>query len=126
MWGRRHFSFGDNIAVGVRNLEQAASWYKEKLGLQRNRMVSEEFDAFLSFGKDDETGIALILIAEAESKANVEAHPILFTKNISVAHAEFEAKGIVTGPVQSDSGGNQFFAFQDLDGNSIEVCIEPS
>jgi len=36
-----------------------------------------------------------------------------------------EERGISVGPVRSDSGGNPFFQFQDLDGNSIEVCKEP-
>jgi hypothetical protein len=31
MWGTRSFYFGDNVSVGVRNLDSAVAWYKEKL-----------------------------------------------------------------------------------------------
>ncbi len=125
MFGRKSFYFGDNISVGVRDLDRAVAWYKDKLGLRMTPLRSEDFDAFLSFDKDDETGLALVVIPKGETEANVEAHPIIFTKRIEAAHEEFSSKGIAVGPIQSDSGGNRFFRFQDLEGNEIEVCVEP-
>ncbi len=125
MWGAKSFYFGDNISVGVRNLEQAVAWYQQKLGLRLTPLKSEDFEAFLSFSKDDDTGLALVVIPPGETKANVEGHPILFTKKIEAAHSDFSSKGIDVGPIQSDSGGNRFFCFRDLEGNEIEVCVEP-
>jgi len=125
MFGRRNFYFGDNISVGVRDLDQAVAWYQEKLGLRLTPLQSEELDAFLAFGKDDEIGLALVVIPEGETEANVEAHPILYTKRIEAAHKEFASKGVAVGPIQNDSGGNRFFRFRDLEGNEIEVCVEP-
>jgi hypothetical protein len=34
-------------------------------------------------------------------------------------------RGTAVGPIEADSGGNQFFKIRDLEGNSIEVCVEP-
>jgi catechol 2,3-dioxygenase-like lactoylglutathione lyase family enzyme len=125
MWGRKNFYFGDNISVGVKDLDRAVAWYKDKLGLHLTPLKSEDFGAFMSFAKNGEIGLALVLIPPSETKANVEGHPILFTKRIEAAHEEFSSKGINTEPIQSDSGGNRFFRFRDLEGNAIEVCHEP-
>jgi len=125
MFGRRNFYFGDNISVGVRDVNRAVAWYQEKLGLRLTPFRSEDLDAFLAFDKDDEIGLALVVIPEGETEANVEGHPILYTKRIEAAHQEFASKSVAVGPIQSDSGGNRFFRFQDLDGNEIEVCVEP-
>jgi catechol 2,3-dioxygenase-like lactoylglutathione lyase family enzyme len=126
MWGVRNFYFGGgSISVGVRNLSGAIAWYQEKLRLRLTPIKSEDFEALLAFGKDDEDGLALVLIPPGETKANIEAHPILFTKKIEEVHEEFASRGVTVGPIQRDSGGNRFFQFQDLEGNSIEVCHEP-
>ena len=125
MWGGKNFYFGDNISVGVKNLDLAVAWYQDKLGLRLTPVKSEDFDAFLSFGKKDEIGLALVVIPPGETKANIEGHPILFTKKIEAAYQEFSSKGISVEPIQSDSGGNRFFRFRDLEGNVIEVCREP-
>ncbi|HEX3120295.1 MAG TPA: VOC family protein [Candidatus Acidoferrum sp.] len=125
MWGRKNFYFGDNISVGVRDLDGAIAWYEEKLGLKLTPLKSEDFDAFLAFGKKDEIGLALCLIPPGQTTANVEGHPILFSKTIEAAYEDFSSKGINVEPIQSDSGGNQFFRFRDLEQNVIEVCREP-
>jgi catechol 2,3-dioxygenase-like lactoylglutathione lyase family enzyme len=125
MWGGKKFYFGDNISVGVRDLNRAVDWYQEKLGLCLTPLKSEDFDAFLSFTKDDDTGLALIVIPPGESKANVEGHPMLFTKRIEDTHKEFISRGINVGTIEVDSGGNSFFRFRDPEGNEIEVCREP-
>lgn len=125
MWGTKLFYFGDNIAVGVRDLPHAVAWYQEKLGLRLTPNKSEDYSAFLAFDKKDQAGVALVLIPPGTTKANVEAHPILFTKQIGKAHEQFLSRGISVGPIQTDSGGNQLFQFQDVDGNTIEMCVEP-
>jgi catechol 2,3-dioxygenase-like lactoylglutathione lyase family enzyme len=125
MWGARNFYFGGGISVGVRDVERAATWYQEKLRLRRTPLKSEDFEALLAFEKDDKEGVALVLIPPGEAKANVEGHPILFTKKIEKVYEEFASRGVSVEPIQSDSGGNRFFRFRDLDGNEIEVCTEP-
>jgi hypothetical protein len=66
------------------------------------------------------------LIPLGETKANVGKHPIVFTKKIEKVHEEFISKGIRVGPIESDAGGNRLFPFYDVEGNSIEVCVEPA
>jgi catechol 2,3-dioxygenase-like lactoylglutathione lyase family enzyme len=61
MWGRKNFYFGDNISVGVRDLDRAVDWYHDKLGLRLTPLKSEDFDAFLPFGEKDEIGLALVI-----------------------------------------------------------------
>ena len=125
MWGRKTFYFGDNVSIGVRDVGRAVAWYQEKLGLRLTPLTSEDFDAFLGFSKDDETGLALVAIPAGQAAANVESHPILFTKKIEACREEFISRGIQVGALQHDSGGNAFFQFQDVEGNIIEVCVEP-
>ena len=125
MRGAGSFYFGDSIAVGVRDLNRAIAWYQEKLGLKLTPIKCEEFDALPAFDKKEEIGVARVLIPPGERKANVEGHAIPFTKKIEKAQEKFEARGISVEPIQSDSGGNGFFRFQDLDGNTIELCVEP-
>ena len=125
MWGRKTFYFGDNVSVGVRDVGRAVAWYQDKLGLRLTSLISEDFAAFLGFSKDDETGLALVAIPAGQAAANVESHPILFTKKIEACRQEFISRGIPAGALQRDSGGNSFFQFQDVEGNIIEVCVEP-
>src|SRR5260370_255702 len=70
MWGRKDFYFGDNISVGVKDLDRAVDWYEEKLGLRLTPLKSEDFGAFLALATDDETGVALVTIPPGETKAN--------------------------------------------------------
>jgi hypothetical protein len=92
MWGTRTFYFGDRIAVGVRDLQPAIARYQEKLKFR--------LTPFKSFDKEDEAGVALVLIPQGATKANVEQHSILFTKKIEKAHEDFASKGISMGPTQ--------------------------
>lgn len=125
MFGRRHFYFSDNITVGVKDLDRAIEWYQEKLGLRRGDFAGDEVDALLVLSKDDETGLGLVVFGPDVGPGNLERHPILYSSKIEAAHGEFLSRGISVGPIQIDSGGNRFFQFQDLDGNTIEVCVEP-
>jgi len=125
MWGGKKFYFGDSISVGVRDLDKAIAWYQEKLGLRLTPLKSDDFSAFLAFAKDDEIGVALVAIPAGETDANIEERPILFAKKIEACREEFISRGIQVRPLQRDSGGNSFFQFSDVEGNVIEVCVEP-
>jgi catechol 2,3-dioxygenase-like lactoylglutathione lyase family enzyme len=125
MFGRKHFYFGDNITVGVRNLDLAIQWYQEKLGLRRADVPGEEVDALLVLSKDADAGLGLVVCGPNVGPDNFERHLILYSNKIEAAHEDFVSRGISVGPIQADSGRNRFFQFQDLDGNTIEVCVEP-
>jgi catechol 2,3-dioxygenase-like lactoylglutathione lyase family enzyme len=64
----------------VRDLDRATPWYQEKLGLRLTPLKSEDFGAFLAFAKDDEIGVALVVIPPGETEANLTEHPISFHK----------------------------------------------
>lgn len=123
MWGSQPFYFGDSISVGVRDLQRSIEWYKEKLKLQLTRFPSEDYDALLSFDKEDEMGLVLALIPlERPKRTSKNIRSCLREKSKEPIRS---FRGIEVGPIQWDSGGNQFFEFYDLDGNKIEVCGEP-
>jgi catechol 2,3-dioxygenase-like lactoylglutathione lyase family enzyme len=126
MWGKPPFTIADNCAVDVRNLRVAFEWYKEKLELREAQNDREE-DSGRPFAdlhaSDDDTFLSLV---ELEPGASVEnRHIIFYAKNLEKAHEWLAARGVPVGPTTTDSGGNRFFRFQDLEGNTIEVCIEP-
>jgi len=52
-------------------------------------------------------------------------HVIFYAKNLEKAHQWLIHRGVAAQPVTADSGGNRFFRFEDLEGNAIEVCVEP-
>jgi catechol 2,3-dioxygenase-like lactoylglutathione lyase family enzyme len=126
MWGNPPFTVGDNCAVDVRNLEGACEWYKEKLGL-REAHNDREDDSGRPFTDlkiaNDDTFLSLI---ELEPGKSVEKrHVIFFAKNLEKAHEWLAGRGVAVDPTTTDSGGNRLFRFQDLEGNTIEVCVEP-
>ena len=126
MWGKPPFSIADNCAVDVRNLAAACDWYKENLGFHEADTDREE-DSGRPF-KDlcissDDTFLSLV---ELEPGAFPERqHVIFYAKNLQKAHQWLTGRGVAVQPATADSGGNRFFKFQDLEGNAIEVCVEP-
>ncbi len=126
MWGKPPFVISDNCALDVRNLKAAREWYKEKLGLRDSRDRREDdFGrpfADLMFASED----ALLSLVELAPGASPEkAHVILFAKNLEKAHKWLADRGVPVAPLATASAGNPLFEFLDLDGNAIEVCVEP-
>lgn len=126
MWGKPPYTIAENCAVDVRSVAAAREWYKEKLGL-RDADNDREEDSGRPFVdlriSDDNTFLSLV---ELEPGASVEnRHVIFFTGNLEKAHGWLAARGVPVEPPATDSGGNRFFRFQDLDANTIEVCVEP-
>jgi catechol 2,3-dioxygenase-like lactoylglutathione lyase family enzyme len=126
MWGKPPFSIADNCAVDVQNLAAAREWYKEKLGLHEARNDRQDdsgrpfVDLYIS---NDDTFLSLV-----ELKPGVSAetqHVIFFTKNLEKTHEWLAGRGLVVEPITTDSGGNRLFQFQDLEGNTLEACVEP-
>jgi len=126
MWGKPPFAIADNFAVDVQNLDAARDWYKEKLKL--SEMHTDRSDdsgrPFVDLHVPGSDTLLSLIELEADA-ATQKQHVILFAKNLDKAHDWLTDRGISVGPITSDSGGNRLFRFQDLDGNSIEVCVEP-
>jgi catechol 2,3-dioxygenase-like lactoylglutathione lyase family enzyme len=125
MWGKHPFWISDNSVIEVSNLGAARDWYKKTFGL-REASGEREDDSGRPFVdlrvSNDDT--ALTLVERAASPAQSE-HVIFFTKNLQKAREWLIERGVTVEALASDSGGNRFFRFQDLEGNAIEVCVEP-
>lgn len=127
MWGKPPFYISDNVAVDVRNLAQSRDWYHEKLALRQSRTRREEDSGrpFVDLCFSENAGFISLL--ELVPGAAVQSrHAILFAKNLQKAHEWLAGRGVLVEPITADSGGNRFFRFRDLDGNAIEVCLEPA
>lgn len=126
MWGKPPFVISENCALDVRHLNAVREWYKEKLGLHKAHNDREDDSgrpfADLTISNDD-TFLSLVELAPGAS-AN-KRHVILFAKNLEKAHQWLASRGVAVEPTTIDSGGNRLFRFQDLEGNTIEVCVEP-
>lgn len=116
------------IAVGAKDMERAIAWYGTVFGLVAARHREGQLEIPLGYAPhsgEDVPVVVLLAIPEGKDKAEVERHPVLFTKRLERVHANLIDKGVSPGPIQNDSGGNRFFEFQDSEGNKIEICLEP-
>jgi len=126
MWGKHPFWILDNCVIEVRNLGAARDWYKKTFGLREASGEREEDSGrpFVDLRvSNDDTALTLVEL-EATSSAQSE-HAIFFTRNLEKAREWLIERGVTIEALASDSGGNRFFRFQDLEGNAIEVCVEP-
>lgn len=126
MWGKPPFSIPDNYAIDVHNLIDVREWYKEKLGLRETNTHREEDSGrpFVDLRiSNDETFLSLL---ELSAGATAEkTHVIFYAKRLEKAHEWLAGRGVFVEPITTDSGGNRLFRFHDLEGNKIEVCVEP-
>lgn len=129
---QRTLGFGDlylvggYISVGVKDLDRAVAWYCEKLAL--SRLTEKPCLGEVHLGYQQRENAMIVLFPIPDGRLNVfsgRRPPILYSKNLESTHKEFDCLGISVGPIQSDSGGNRFFHFRDMEGNEIEICVEP-
>ena len=115
------------IAVGARNLTQSAAWYCANLDLVEGASSTQEVTLGYRGGKGRSVIplVTLVQVSGGRTNVAVEGHPILFCRNLAKARQKLVSNGITASHIQHDSGGNHFFEFKDLDGNRIEVCLEP-
>lgn len=119
---KKMFHSAGDVAVDVRNADAARQWYSERLGLPYFSSEVEEAAVGLGYSAND-----LVLYLNAVS-GNVQPNvrsgrpPIMFVRKLGNAHEYLSSQGVSVSPIQSDSGGNQFFRFRDLEGNELEVC----
>jgi catechol 2,3-dioxygenase-like lactoylglutathione lyase family enzyme len=126
MWGSPPFSIADNYAIDVQNLSAARQWYQDKLGLREAKDHREDdsgrpfVDLHASF---TDTFLTLVELAPGATPEN--NHVILFAKNLDKTHQWLQSRGVAVEQPTTDSGGNRLFNFHDLEGNKIEVSVEP-
>jgi len=126
MWGNSPYSIPDNYAIDVHNLAAARDWYKEKLGLHeaRSDRVEDSGRPFTDLRiSSNATFLSLVELPPGASAEN--RHVIFFAKKLEKTHQWLAGRGVLVEPITTDSGGNRLFRFQDLEGNTLEVCVEP-
>jgi len=125
-WSKPPFSIPDNCAMDARNLAALHDWYEEKLGL-RDADSEREEDSGRPFVDlhipNSEAFLSLVELPQGATAKN--EHVIFFAKNLGKAHRWLTERGVLVEPITNDSAGNRFFRFHDLEGNTIEVCVEP-
>jgi len=99
-------------------------WYAEKLGFSYSSADVEEASLELGYSSDSIVVYLVEITGSARPNKSPGKPPIMFARKLADAHEDLSSKGVDVGPIQSDSGGNQFFRFRDLEGNELEVCQE--
>ena len=123
-WTKKMFSSAGDVVVDVPNVVAAQEWYSEKLGLSYSSAQVEEASLELGYSADSVVVYLVEIVGTARPNKSPGRPPILFARNLADAHGYLSTRGVDVGPVSSDSGGNQFFQFRDLEGNELEVCQE--
>lgn len=116
------------IVIGAKNMERAIEWYTLVFNFTAEQYDGRSGEVSMGYGSNDRKIIpivTLVAIRDGQSEAAVGRHPILFTHNLKKAQKNLLSKGLSSGPIQQDQGGNHFFEFQDSEGNKVEMCLEP-
>jgi hypothetical protein len=112
----------DYVSVDVMDVNAARIWYSEKVGLTYSTTDVEECEMGLGYS-EQEPRVYLCQVVENKHPNVRHGHPqILMTTKLDAAHEFLASNAVDTGPLQTDSGGNPFFRFRDLEGNELEVC----
>lgn len=126
MWGKPRFVIADNCGVDVRNLPAAIEWYKDKLALHQSHDRKEDDSgrpfADLHVPRTD-TLVSLLELPTGTPPG--KHHVIFYTSDLEKTHQWLAGRGVAVELPSTGSGGNRFFRFYDLEGNAIEVCVEP-
>lgn len=123
-WAKKMFSSAGDVVVDVRDVVAAQRWYSEKLGLSYSSAEVEEASLELGYSADSVVVYLVEIVGNARPNKSPGRPPIVFAKKLADAHEYLSTRGVDVGPIQSDSGGNRFFLFRDLEGNEMEVCQE--
>lgn len=126
MWGKPPIVISDNCALDVRGLNALREWYKDKLSMSDSRAKRED-DSGRPFADliISNNGTILTLVELAPGAHPEKQHVIFFAKNLEKARKWLADRGVAVESVTTDSGGNHLLRFHDLEGNAIEVCVEP-
>jgi catechol 2,3-dioxygenase-like lactoylglutathione lyase family enzyme len=123
-WTKRLFNSAGDVAVDAHDVAAAQRWYAEKLGLRYSSTEVEEASMELGYSPDD----VVVYLTEVSGNERPDVQPrhppIIFARKLPEAHEYLSSGGVDVGSIQSDSGGNQFFRFRDLEGNELEVYQE--
>jgi hypothetical protein len=123
-WTKKIFSSSGDVVADVSNVAAAQRWYSEKLGLSYSSPDVDEASLELGYSADSIVVYLVEISGSERSNRSPGKPPIMFARKLADAHEHLSSRRVDVGPIQSDSGGNQFFRFRDLEGNELEVCQE--
>lgn len=123
-WTKKLFSSAGDVVVDVQNVAAAQRWYSEKLGIFHSSADTEDGGLALGYSADSVVVYLVEISGNARANETPGRPPIVFAGKLAMAHEYLSTRGVDVGPIQTDSGGNQFFRFRDLEGNELEVCQE--
>ena len=109
--------------IPVRNMEAAATWYIEKLGLRKIDVEMDETEGCQALGFSKEEWAVTLVPPGGENRE--ELTPRFYTSNVKKSRQLLLSRDISAAGIQQDGQGTHYFEFQDLEGNKIEVCEEP-
>jgi hypothetical protein len=121
---KKMFSSSGDVVVGVHDVAAAQRWSSEKLGRSYSSPDVEEASLGLGYSSDSIVVYLVEISGTARPNKNVGTAPIMFARKLTDVHEHLSSRGVDVGPIQSDTGGNQFFRLRDLAGNELEVCQE--
>jgi catechol 2,3-dioxygenase-like lactoylglutathione lyase family enzyme len=122
LWTKKNFYSGGDVAIDVRDVAAARQWYSDKLGLSYSSTEVGEASMELGYSTDAVV-VYLVEVSGNGGPNNKQGRPpIVFARKLADAHEYLSSRSVDVGPIQIDSGGNQFFRFRDLEGNELEVC----
>jgi catechol 2,3-dioxygenase-like lactoylglutathione lyase family enzyme len=116
------FHSAGDVAVDVRDAKAARQWYSDRLGLPYFSSEVEGVTVGLGYSANDMVLYLNEVSGNVRPNARAGRPPIMFARKLGNAHEYLSSQGVSVSPIQSDSGGNHFFRFRDLEGNELEVC----
>ena len=109
----------DFVSVPVSDLDRAAEFYGETLGLQRSRGYSERWREF-ELGNVSLALIPIEMLGRDEFTPNI-APVAIRVADVAEAREKLEAAGVVF-PIETiDSGVCHIAPFRDPDGNALQL-----
>jgi predicted enzyme related to lactoylglutathione lyase len=109
----------DFVSVPVRDLDRAAEFYGETLGLQRSRGYSERWREF-ELGNVSLALIPIEMLGRDEFTANI-APVAIRVPDVAEAREKLEAAGVEFPIDTIDSGVCHIAPFRDPDGNALQL-----
>ncbi len=121
-WSSARFSIPQNARIVVRDVDSAAQWYVDKLGLRKAVEASSAESGAMTY-KFKEDGKSITLTTKLSYRT--ERPLILFTKKMGRMQGILSERGVSVGPIERDRQGTRYFEIHDPEGNAIEVVEEP-
>lgn len=116
------FSAGGPNYIGVRDIESAATWYMEKLGVRKIKVDMDDGEDCIALGYDDKN---YLFALGPHGKPTDQRTPQLFAAKLKKAWEFLNAHEISITAIQQDRQGTHYFEMRDLEGNMIEITEEP-